>query len=87
MQLGKLGVWYFTETLTAAQAAEAAQRIESLGYEKIRVRSGLTCDASMGLCARCYGMDLSRGALAERLRRVPVREPQHHRVGEQQRRA
>lgn len=32
MQLGKLGVWYFTETLTAAQAAEAAQRIESLGY-------------------------------------------------------
>jgi len=32
MQLGKIGVWYFTETLTAAQAAEAAQRIESLGY-------------------------------------------------------
>ncbi|MEX2208859.1 MAG: TIGR03620 family F420-dependent LLM class oxidoreductase [Myxococcota bacterium] len=32
MQLGKLGVWYFTETLTAAQSAEAAQRIESLGY-------------------------------------------------------
>jgi probable F420-dependent oxidoreductase len=32
MQLGRIGVWYFTETLTAAQAAEAAQRIESLGY-------------------------------------------------------
>jgi probable F420-dependent oxidoreductase len=32
MQLGPLGVWYFTETLTAAQSAEAAQRIESLGY-------------------------------------------------------
>jgi probable F420-dependent oxidoreductase len=32
MQLGKLGVWYFTESLDAAQAAEAAQRIESLGY-------------------------------------------------------
>jgi probable F420-dependent oxidoreductase len=32
MQLGKLGVWYFTESLNAAQAAEAAQRIESLGY-------------------------------------------------------
>jgi probable F420-dependent oxidoreductase len=32
MQLGKLGVWYFTETLPAAQSAEAAQRIESLGY-------------------------------------------------------
>ena len=32
MQLGRLGVWYFTEMLSAAQAAEAAQRIESLGY-------------------------------------------------------
>jgi probable F420-dependent oxidoreductase len=32
MQLGKLGVWYFTEMLSAAQSAETAQRIESLGY-------------------------------------------------------
>jgi probable F420-dependent oxidoreductase len=32
MQLGRIGVWYFTEMLTAAQAAEAAQRVESLGY-------------------------------------------------------
>jgi probable F420-dependent oxidoreductase len=32
MQLSRIGVWYFTESLTAAQAAEAAQRIESLGY-------------------------------------------------------
>jgi len=32
MQLGTLGVWYFTEMLSAAQAADAAQRIESLGY-------------------------------------------------------
>jgi probable F420-dependent oxidoreductase len=32
MQLSKLGVWYFTEMLSAVQAAEAAQRIESLGY-------------------------------------------------------
>jgi len=32
MQLGPLGVWYFTESLSAPQAAEAAQRVESLGY-------------------------------------------------------
>jgi DNA-directed RNA polymerase subunit beta' len=44
---------------------EIGRRIEALGYEKIRVRSGLTCDASMGICARCYGMDLSRGKLVE----------------------
>src|SRR5262245_7332376 len=44
---------------------ETGRRIEALGYEKIRVRSPLTCDASMGLCAYCYGMDLSRGRLVE----------------------
>ena len=32
MNLGKLGVWYFTETMPATKAAEAAQRIEALGY-------------------------------------------------------
>jgi probable F420-dependent oxidoreductase len=32
MDTGKLGVWYFTETMPAQQAAEAAQRIEALGY-------------------------------------------------------
>ena len=32
MDTGKLGVWYFTETMAAAAAAEAAQRIEALGY-------------------------------------------------------
>jgi DNA-directed RNA polymerase subunit beta' len=45
---------------------EIAQRIETLGYEKIRVRSPLSCEASLGVCARCYGMDLARGSLAER---------------------
>ena len=45
---------------------EAAQRIEALGYEKIGVRSALTCEAGLGVCARCYGMDLSRGTLGER---------------------
>jgi len=45
---------------------EAAQRIEALGYERVRVRSPLTCEAGLGVCARCYGMDLSRGTVAER---------------------
>ncbi|MFN0241331.1 MAG: DNA-directed RNA polymerase subunit beta' [Planctomycetota bacterium] len=45
---------------------EIAQRIEALGYEKIKVRSPLSCEAPLGVCARCYGMDLSRGSLAER---------------------
>jgi DNA-directed RNA polymerase subunit beta' len=45
---------------------EAAQRIEDLGHEKIYLRSPLTCEAGLGVCAKCYGMDLSRGTLAER---------------------
>ena len=45
---------------------EAARRVEQLGFDKMRVRSSLTCEAGLGVCARCYGMDLSRGTLAER---------------------
>jgi DNA-directed RNA polymerase subunit beta' len=44
---------------------EKAKSIEALGYEKIKVRSPLTCEMSLGLCEKCYGMDLSRGALVE----------------------
>jgi probable F420-dependent oxidoreductase len=32
MNLGKLGVWYFLDSLPAPAAAETAQRIEKLGY-------------------------------------------------------
>ncbi len=45
--------------------ADIARRIEDLGYTKMLVRSPLTCEASLGICARCYGMDLSTGRLAE----------------------
>ena len=44
---------------------EKAKRIEALGYEKIKVRSALTCELSLGLCVKCYGMDLSRGKFVE----------------------
>jgi len=45
---------------------EIAARIEALGHEKIRVRSPLTCEAPLGVCAKCYGMDLARNQLGER---------------------
>ena len=32
MQLGRLGVWYFTDAMSAQHAATAAKRIEDLGY-------------------------------------------------------
>jgi DNA-directed RNA polymerase subunit beta' len=44
---------------------EIARRIDEMGFQKIRVRSPLTCEALEGLCARCYGMDLSTGKLVE----------------------
>jgi DNA-directed RNA polymerase subunit beta' len=42
-----------------------ARRIEELGLEKIQVRSPVTCDATLGVCRLCYGMDLSTGAMVE----------------------
>jgi DNA-directed RNA polymerase subunit beta' len=44
---------------------EIAQKIEKLGLEKIQVRSPMTCEAALGVCQRCYGMDLSTSNLVE----------------------
>ena len=44
---------------------DTAVSIESLGLDKIRVRSGLTCESPRGVCALCYGMDMSTGRLVE----------------------
>ena len=65
----------------------AARKIEEMQIEKIQVRSPMTCEASLGVCRRCYGMDLSTGQLVEdghgrRHHRGPVdrraRHPAHH---------
>jgi DNA-directed RNA polymerase subunit beta' len=40
--------------------AEIARTIEDHGIEAVRIRSTLTCEAPRGLCAKCYGWDLSR---------------------------
>ena len=39
------------------------ERIESLGIDEVKVRTPLTCDTRYGICAKCYGRDLGRGAL------------------------
>jgi DNA-directed RNA polymerase subunit beta' len=44
---------------------EAASKIEALGLDAIRVRSALTCDSPFGVCAKCYGWDMSTGQLVE----------------------
>ena len=44
---------------------EIARKIEGMGLEKIQIRSPMTCDAPLGVCRRCYGMDMSTGSLVE----------------------
>jgi DNA-directed RNA polymerase subunit beta' len=44
---------------------DIARKIEEMGLERIQVRSPMTCDASLGVCRLCYGMDMSTGALVE----------------------
>jgi DNA-directed RNA polymerase subunit beta' len=56
------------ETIVAENAmitSDIARKIEQLGLEKIQVRSPMTCDADLGVCRLCYGMDLSTGAMVE----------------------
>ena len=44
---------------------DACARIDKCGVEKVWIRSGLTCDAEHGMCAKCYGRDLSTGRQVE----------------------
>ena len=44
---------------------EAARKIESLGVDSVMVRSPLTCESRQGICALCYGNDMSTGQLVE----------------------
>jgi len=44
---------------------EQALKIEKSGMEKVKVRSILTCEAPIGLCAKCYGRNLPTGKMVE----------------------
>jgi DNA-directed RNA polymerase subunit beta' len=51
---------------------EAVDVIESLNLSSLKVRSPMTCEASIGVCAKCYGRDLARGHLVHRGEAVGV---------------
>jgi DNA-directed RNA polymerase subunit beta' len=42
-----------------------AKKIEDMGLERIQVRSPMTCEAPLGVCKLCYGMDLATGSMVE----------------------
>ena len=45
---------------------DLASVIQESGVEKAKIRSVLTCASRRGVCAKCYGRDLSTGRLVER---------------------
>ena len=44
---------------------ELARKIAASGVQEIKVRSALTCELQHGICSKCYGLDLGRGAMVE----------------------
>jgi DNA-directed RNA polymerase subunit beta' len=43
----------------------AVKKIEETGISNLKIRSVLTCKAQRGVCAKCYGRDLSHGRRVE----------------------
>jgi len=48
------------------------EKLETAGVQIIQVRSPITCEATFGICAFCYGRDLARGHLVNRGEAVGV---------------
>ena len=44
---------------------ELARKLAASGVDEIKVRSPLTCELQHGICSKCYGLDLGRGAMVD----------------------
>lgn len=42
-----------------------AKKISETSIEEVEIRSTLTCESPRGVCAKCYGRDLSRGKMVQ----------------------
>src|SRR6187200_1713133 len=71
--IGRVGLERLVDPVTNETLVEAnedideekASDIQEGGIEKVRIRSVLTCASRRGVCAKCYGRDLSTGRLVE----------------------
>jgi DNA-directed RNA polymerase subunit beta' len=71
--LGRVAVDNIIDPQTGETIAKAnmlideskAHEIEERGVERVKIRSVLTCEARMGVCALCYGRNLATGQLAD----------------------
>jgi DNA-directed RNA polymerase subunit beta' len=56
----------FTDEVIANASEELTEdivkKIEDAGLESVKIRSVLTCRTQRGICVKCYGRDLARGA-------------------------
>src|SRR5205823_14589141 len=44
---------------------ELSSEIQDAGIEKVTIRSVLTCQSRLGVCAKCYGRDRATGKMVE----------------------
>ncbi|MEN9739046.1 MAG: hypothetical protein RLZZ318_1080 [Bacteroidota bacterium] len=78
--LGRTGLYdtYHPETGALLVAAgseiteEIARAIEDAGIEELEIRSVLTCETKSGVCAKCYGRNLTNGRMVQRGEAVGV---------------
>jgi DNA-directed RNA polymerase subunit beta' len=71
--LGRVAVHDVVDPLTNETIVEAgemideekANRIGETSIETVEIRSVLTCEAKRGICAKCYGRNLSTGKLVQ----------------------
>ncbi len=71
--LGRVTVHDVVDPLTGQTILEAGQMIDEEGahrigetsIETVEIRSVLTCEARRGICARCYGRNLSTGKMVQ----------------------
>ncbi|MFX0557261.1 DNA-directed RNA polymerase subunit beta' [Maribacter sp. CXY002] len=65
-----------TEELLLSTGQEVMEsdvkKIEASPIEKVEVRSALTCEAQKGICAKCYGRNLSTNKMVQRGEAVGV---------------
>jgi DNA-directed RNA polymerase subunit beta' len=69
--LGRVAVDAITHPVSGAEIVpfgmeineDQAMAVEKAGIESILIRSVLTCKTRRGICVKCYGRDLSRGAI------------------------
>ena len=55
---------------------DSVKKIDELNISSLKVRSPMTCEASYGVCSKCYGSDLANGHLVHRGEAVGVVVPQ-----------